>query len=190
MLASGRLPCYGGLAIAALLPFSCSVRQWAWALSCFKTDIVCIFVSETRGLHYSRMDMRFGGLQKLYGLLRHFMTCPTLCCPTLRPLCSRLIPNDFLSTGLMIIILLSPPLPLIWDDHAHNHQNDHHIFYRGYCDDHHCFVSPLPWSEMKGLRYVIALFHVSLIARANIENINPVIIIVILVIVVIFSLSS
>ena len=38
---------------------------------------------------------------------------------------------------------------------------------------------------MKGLRYVIALFHVSLIARANIENINPVIIIVIVVIVVI-----
>ena len=32
---------------------------------------------------------------------------------------------------------------------------------------------------MKGLRYVIALFHVSLIARANIENITAVIIIVV-----------
>ena len=33
---------------------------------------------------------------------------------------------------------------------------------------------------MKGLRYVIALFHVALIARANIENNNPGIIIVIM----------
>ena len=38
---------------------------------------------------------------------------------------------------------------------------------------------------MKDLRYVIALFHVSLIARANIENITPVIIIVITSVIII-----
>ena len=134
-----RFWCYGGLAIAAFSPFSCSVRQWAWALSCFRTDIVCIFVSETRGLHYSRMDMRFGGLQKVYGRLPSLYEWPTRhLWPSLRPLCAA-----------------------------------DHKFY------HHCFVSPSNWSEMKDLRYVIALFHVSLIARANIENITPVIIIVI-----------
>ena len=39
-------------------------------------------------------------------------------------------------------------------------------------------VPSSPWSEMKGLRYVIALFHVALIARANIQNTIAVIIIV------------
>ena len=38
---------------------------------------------------------------------------------------------------------------------------------------------------MKGLRYVIALFHVSLIARANIENITAVIIIVVAAVIII-----
>ena len=42
---------------------------------------------------------------------------------------------------------------------------------------------------MKDLRYVIALFHVSLIARANIENITAVIIIVVASVIIIVITS-